>query len=531
MTPEYPQRTYAHTLADLALIQELLPIPPLKHALLQNIEVLLPEALLIAGDPGGDESLATLIDRLENFLGLGLARVGSGVETARKKMPQHLAFRHFLERHFLIETAADYRRSAQIREDIAALSLLWLLYDAEVLQFRNFSKNSIICEQGARELSIIFNLAPIDIYDHGRRIYTVPAGNIIGEGGILGVPRSAEMRIAATSEKDAWLAIINCERLRENMFALFESLRVEVFISFLEKLQHANSRRQENMRQLRQRQISFRDLLKKSPPDVITSSALAIMQQSGLLSGLSMPGKEEALKRYIQKIVRNEQAEPGETIIALGAPPEKIFVLASGKISIRGGNGEILGYVLAGEVIGESIITGTPTIAQVVAEDHCQLVSLYQRDIAESPLKKLFFVNCFKLLQKKLTESNQVNIELEKLLQAAQRPAMPASASEHPGHIIPTEKSEKKISPIRSNPIGRSRPIDPRLGPGRSETEETSAIAPFRKFRDLIRSSLRSWLGEDISEKDGRELQAYLDRFQTRVESGDISITPQNRKK
>ncbi|RME49270.1 MAG: hypothetical protein D6795_11880 [Deltaproteobacteria bacterium] len=431
-----------------------------------------------------------------------------------------------MERRFLVQPGRSFR---EIGEALLTFGVGWVLHETGILSFKALPPKATVAVQGTVSPKVIFNFVPLDVVFNGSRVSCVAPGSVAGEGGFFGVPRTAALKVPVTkaSHEDPCVALLHCDRLQEKMPTLYEAFRLEVFIAFLEKLQQANQRRQLETLEWKRRGIT------PEPPKLLRSTTqvsfdpVETLWNSPIFSVLSDPEEIERCRRAIEGITVVERYRRGETLIPIHVDPEKIFVVHAGEVSVRGERGECFVRLGPGHVIGESIITGTPTIAAVVAEsEEVTICAIYEKDLLASPVRSLFFTNCFRILQEKLIASDIDIVEFrEKMEVQWQRSqtqirkghsAPPAPSADSPfaidtGHLFSGE--EKRVSP-----------------PLRKKPERVERAAPegegvsFRRFTSRISKSLEKWLGEDMTRKQNREIAEILDEFQEKLEHGDIRV-------
>jgi len=506
---------YNKTLNDLSDLTALLAITPLKSSLLNCINSFYPAELFQMKTNSVSKAL-TLANKLLTFLELSPELLIEMRSDDYEAYTQHIALRHFFEREFLLSNDEQFILSPLFWEKPLGIGILWKLYTEKILTLKEYNPNQTICAQGSREASILFNLTSVDIYFNKKKVNAVVGNSLLGEGGILGISRSTEIRTPNTENGRNLIASLDCKLLQKSMPKLFAAMRLQVFLSFLEKLQQGNVSTQTYTKKLKEQKMEFSHLLKPKQKLITEKSPLDTFEKSKLMQGITTPGKEGLLRRFLGKLIKVEEYPTGKKIIVCGAEPEKIFVIHSGKLSIRSESGEILGFTNVGEVIGESIITGTKTIANIETEEPSVIVSLYRTELLRSPLKKYVFSNCFKILQQKLIDRNQLNTKLVQLLKQQEWGGL---REENQDAFIVGSVDAKVESPDMASESfkmkSRSRALlDPRLK-GVPESK-------LQKVSNIISESLHSWLGGSVIEKDNREFQEHLEKFVHLSKSGRI---------
>jgi len=492
---------YEKTLYELLHLKGLLSIPSLHTPLLHCARAVYPEGLLTVSDRNIDDMMASAFEildflkaRSKNLIALGM----KNFEIYSRRM----AFRHFCEKKFLLHQDREYLLTSDFWEELLGYGLLWKLYKSGVLSIESYPAQTTVCTQGATESTLFFNLTPLEVYFNGEKINTVLEHSILGEGAILGIPRGTELKTPDISRVEHLVAILDCELLKQKMAPFHETLRLEIFISFLEKLQNTNDRIIEAINKFRQLNISYKDVLEKNIPKVKPQQfPLETFQRSELFHGITIPGKEARLKQYLKKILHVEEFQRGEVIIPIDSRPEKIFVVHNGSLSIRGAEGDVISFAHSGDVLGESIITGTPTIAQVVAEEPTVIVAIYRDDVLASALKKLFFFNCFKILQNKLTRANHFRTQLNCLIKEQEKKEVTKMGNPVPHSSIPPRtRTLPRVSPNLS-PFFEKSNQKQQKPTAQQKTKVPSSSAPdspLRKLTPAIGSNLNNWLGDDV---------------------------------
>jgi CRP-like cAMP-binding protein len=512
LSEEYLYEKYFYQLLNL---RSLLQIPSLYTPLTHSAEIVYPKHLLEIDRSSPDRVLIAAFELL-TFLkarARNIVALGSGDFDTYS---QRLALRHFIEKKYFLRQNPEDLTSTFFWNELLSYGLLWKLYKAGVITLGSYPPGTTITQQGANDGSVIFNLTPIEVFYDGVKINTIVNNSILGEGAMLGLPRGTELRTPDIARVEHFAATMDCELLKKKMPSFFEALRLEIFISFLEKLQNSNERAVHAVERLRQQNIAYDTILKTTPQARAISYTLDNLHETDLFQGILIPGKENKVKQYLQKIIRVEKYEPGEIIIPIDTQPSKICILHSGQVSIQNRAGLVFAYAEAGQVIGESVISGTPTIAQVMAETPTVLTTITRQDIMESALKKLFFLNCFKILQRKLTTINQINTQLELLLrnnnikeserEKALKDGSGQSLPRNSAYLAPYyERKERKSVPMALK-AKKSEPMRP-VPPG-----------PLRRLTQLVGASLKNWLGENVDEKDSRELRETMERYQARLQ-------------
>ncbi|RME47188.1 MAG: hypothetical protein D6795_14425 [Deltaproteobacteria bacterium] len=380
----------------------------------------------------------------------------------------------------------------------------------------------MVAPQGSTSSLVLFNFVPLDVFVNRNHVATVPPFSIVGESGIFGMPRSAELRIPRDEILGDLpsIATLNTQQLKDFMPRLYEIFRIEIFIAFLEKLHKSNARKWQILEALQERE----DLQSRKPskgPRRVGTDPLDTLWHSPLFSGVVSREILDRLWKIVQKIARVETFRKGEEILPAHAVPDRIFAVHKGAVRLVGPAGEHLDEIVAGEISGEEFIAGTPSqTAWVSDSDDLVICSIYKRDLLDSPVKTLFFRNCFRILQEKIKANDRFIIQNEKRLYGLspeRTPSRPTDPSPSKTSTTPSSQPREadrsappQPAPIPSPPVG-TQFRDARLA--RSEGTE-SAFPTFRRFRDAISESLSHWLGRSVEEKQDRELHEILDQLE-----------------
>lgn len=412
-----------------------------------------------------------------------------------------LALQDFLHNDFFSKN--DKKSPNQLfLEKFLSTSLLLELYEKNILYFKEYAPKEVIASQGEPSKTIMFTFSPVEVYYNNQLLNVVNPYSLIGEGGIFGISKETEFRMPSVLEfpKNNLLAIIDTILLKKYFPLLFKELRLEIFISFLEKLHITNRKKESYIAQLESLGLPYSHIMEPKSLQIVGETPLETFLKSPLFDGINTD-MLLANSAIIKSIVKIEHYPRGKKIIESHQEPQKIVVIHSGKVAIVGDNGEILDYAQGGEVVGESIITGTPTIANVVADEDVYAATVYKDLLFETPLTPIFFKNCFKLLKKKLIHSGFLTMKLEKLLEEKK--------------VLRYEEDNQKTQKSK-------RTITKKEVSSKEEIKKESSKFSLRSFTSRMAQSLEGWLGRNVEEKDQEELDKVLENLQKKLETSKI---------
>jgi CPA1 family monovalent cation:H+ antiporter len=123
---------------------------------------------------------------------------------------------------------------------------------------------------------------------------------------------------------------------------------------------------------LRQQLAQRRSAIGQRPPLDLGLELEKMISRVSLFASLDRKAITEVGKR-----LRALVAFPGEKIVATGGPPDAMYFIAAGEVTVKGANFEV--RLKEGDFFGEmGLLTDQPRNADVIADGYCHLLVLYR---------------------------------------------------------------------------------------------------------------------------------------------------------
>lgn len=125
-------------------------------------------------------------------------------------------------------------------------------------------------------------------------------------------------------------------------------------------------------------------------------------------------GLGNAELRDLAAILKYRQLEAGTTVVRQGEPGVNLYLIASGRVAVRGDDGVDITELKRGEVFGEmSLISGEPTAATIQVVEPARLLYIKGRDfgrvLKRFPSLQMYFA---RLLASRLARTNTAQSEM-----------------------------------------------------------------------------------------------------------------------
>jgi Na+:H+ antiporter len=128
---------------------------------------------------------------------------------------------------------------------------------------------------------------------------------------------------------------------------------------------------------LRQQLAERRGAIGRRPPLDLGLELAGMISRVSLFASLDHKTIAEVGKR-----LRALVALPGETIVAIGGPPDAMYFIAAGEVTVKAPAFEV--KLKEGDFFGEmGLLTDQPRNADVIADGYCHLLVLYRKDFRE----------------------------------------------------------------------------------------------------------------------------------------------------
>src|SRR5215207_9124720 len=125
---------------------------------------------------------------------------------------------------------------------------------------------------------------------------------------------------------------------------------------------------------LREQLAERRGAISKRPSLDLGLELAKMIERVPLFASLDRPAVVELSKR-----LRAVVALPGEKIIRVGGPPDSMYFIAAGEVTVQLPNFQVT--LKEGDFVGEmGLISDSPRSADVVSDGYCHLLALYRRD-------------------------------------------------------------------------------------------------------------------------------------------------------
>jgi CPA1 family monovalent cation:H+ antiporter len=125
---------------------------------------------------------------------------------------------------------------------------------------------------------------------------------------------------------------------------------------------------------LREQLAERRGAINKRPPLDLGLELAKMIERVPLFGSLDRPAVVELSKR-----LRAVVALPGEKIIRVGGPPDSMYFIAAGEVTVQLPNFQVT--LKEGDFVGEmGLISDSPRSADVVSDGYCHLLALYRKD-------------------------------------------------------------------------------------------------------------------------------------------------------
>jgi CRP/FNR family cyclic AMP-dependent transcriptional regulator len=142
--------------------------------------------------------------------------------------------------------------------------------------------------------------------------------------------------------------------------------------------------------------------------------SILLLKQIPLFSGLPDDKLEQLMSMAVlRKVPRNK------TIVYAGERTESMFILVNGRATVLNrdsdGNEVILTFLQSGECIGEmGLIDGLPRSADVVSSEPCELLEIFQNDLAKVMEKNVDL--CLNIMKSLVARLRNANRKIESLV-------------------------------------------------------------------------------------------------------------------
>jgi monovalent cation:H+ antiporter, CPA1 family len=128
---------------------------------------------------------------------------------------------------------------------------------------------------------------------------------------------------------------------------------------------------------LRQQLAERRGAIGQRPPLDLGLELAGMISRVSLFASLDHKAIAEVGKR-----LRALVALPGEKIVAIGGPPDAMYFIAAGEVTVKAPTFEVT--LKEGDFFGEmGLLTDQPRNADVIADGYCHLLVLYRKDFRE----------------------------------------------------------------------------------------------------------------------------------------------------
>ena len=125
---------------------------------------------------------------------------------------------------------------------------------------------------------------------------------------------------------------------------------------------------------LREQLAKRRSAISHRPPLDLGLELAKMIERVPMFGALDRPAVIE-MSRRLRAVV----ALPGEKIIAIGGPPDAMYFLAAGEVTVKGPGFEVV--LKEGNFVGEmGLVSDSPRSADVISNGYCHLLALERRD-------------------------------------------------------------------------------------------------------------------------------------------------------
>jgi CPA1 family monovalent cation:H+ antiporter len=125
---------------------------------------------------------------------------------------------------------------------------------------------------------------------------------------------------------------------------------------------------------LREQLARRRSAISQRPPLDLGLELAKMIERVPMFGALDRPAVVELGKR-----LRAVVALPGEKIIEIGGPPDAMYFIAAGEVTVKGPGFEVV--LKEGNFVGEmGLVSDSPRSADVIANGYCHLLALDRRD-------------------------------------------------------------------------------------------------------------------------------------------------------
>ena len=133
---------------------------------------------------------------------------------------------------------------------------------------------------------------------------------------------------------------------------------------------------------LREKLAKRRSAISQRPPLDLGLELAKMIERVPMFGALDRPAVIEMSKR-----LRAVVALPGEKIIEIGGPPDSMYFIAAGEVTVKGPGFEVV--LKEGNCVGEmGLVSDSPRSADVIANGYCHLLALDRRDFRSMLAKR-----------------------------------------------------------------------------------------------------------------------------------------------